>query len=114
MPGPKGLFRASSLLKLLCRYHHISQRNARDLLLLEMVWRVTRSKKSTGDEKCSSEVFGACCDKTKIRLTGLVRGIWRPCIISMDRGSSMLSSEAPFNIDFSRGASCNCLYAFES
>ena len=74
---------------------------------------MTRSKKSIEEEKCVSEMFGADCDRAKMRLTGFVLGMLCACIASIVWGSSGLSSEAPFNMDFSLGASCKCLYVFE-
>lgn len=48
-----------------------------------------------------------------MRFTGFVRGTSASLIFPKVFGST-LSSEAPFKIDFKRGASCSCLYEFGS
>jgi hypothetical protein len=86
----------------------MSQRKAvaRDRLL--RLGRMTRSKKSRGGKKCSSEILGAYCDRTKMRLTGFVRGTGWFLMSSTVLGCSS-SSVAPLRIDLRRGASWSCL-----
>jgi hypothetical protein len=74
---------------------------------------MTRSKKSRGGKKCISDIFGAYCARTKMRFTGLVRGIGWALMSSIVLGCSV-SSVAPLRMDFNRGASCSCLYALGS
>lgn len=58
IPRPNGLCSAAWAEKSLSRYHQMSHRNAFARLRLLSVARITRSKKSRGGTKCSSEILG--------------------------------------------------------
>ena len=112
-PDPNGLLRAAFLEKSLSKYHHINHRKPSARLLLLKALRTTRSKKSRGGVKCSSETLGAYCASMKMRLTGFVRGTRAVLRSSRVLGCSD-SSVAPLSMDLSRGASCSCLYELGS